>query len=149
MFRGSSVLNLDAKGRFAIPTRYRDKLAELCDNVLVLTVSPIDRCLFLYPLPAWNVIDERLEALSDFDRQAGLVKRAMRGSAIDCELDSQGRILIPDHHKQYAGLDKRIVYCGQGRRFELWNEEVWMEQIAACQAMNKVSPSEAVQSLAL
>jgi MraZ protein len=68
VFRGFSALNLDVKGRLAIPRRYRELLTEICNNALVLTLNPLDRCLWLYPLPEWEIIESKLQSLSDFAR---------------------------------------------------------------------------------
>jgi MraZ protein len=126
VFRGSSSVALDSKGRVAIPSRYRDYLASTCNNQLVLTLNPLDQsCLWLYPLPQWEVIDLRLQELSDFDKKYRRTKQMMRGYATDCELDGQGRILIPGTLREYAGLDKHVVFLGQSHKFELWDETAW------------------------
>lgn len=152
MFRGISTLSLDAKGRLAIPSRYRELLASLCNNRLVLTLSPRDPCLWLYPLPAWEAIDAKLEQLSDFDEQSRRTKQVMRGYAEDCELDSQGRIRIPDALRSFVGLEKRITLMGQGNKFALWDEGAWNQRFGRW--LQQVSedagaPSEILVSLSL
>ncbi len=127
MFRGVSTVNLDAKGRLAIPSRYRERIGVLCNNALVLTVSPLDRCLWLYPLPEWEVIEDKLKQLSDFDKQSRRTKQMMRGYATDCEPDAQGRILIPQAMREYAGVNKQTLIFGQDNKFELWDESSWNE----------------------
>jgi len=130
VFRGFSALNLDVKGRLAIPRRYRELLTEICNNALVLTLNPLDRCLWLYPLPEWEIIESKLQSLSDFDRQGRRTKQIMRGYATDCELDKHGRILLPQKLREFAGLEKSVVFLGQGNKFEVWDEGVWDTQRA-------------------
>ena len=128
MFRGFTTLSVDSKGRMAIPSRYRERLQEMADNALVLTLNPLDRSLWLYPLGEWEVIEEKLAELSDFDRQSRRAKQMMRGYASDCQPDSQGRILIPGELRDYANIDKQAVILGQGNKFELWDEASWNTQ---------------------
>jgi MraZ protein len=128
MFRGISLLNLDSKGRLAIPSRFRARLSASGIQSLVLTLNPLDRCLWLYPLPEWEIIDVKLAALSDFDRQSRRTKQMMRGYASDCEMDKLGRILLPRELREFARLDKGIVLLGQGNKLELWDAAAWNTQ---------------------
>lgn len=125
MFRGYSVLSLDSKGRLAVPSKYRERLVGLAEGNLVLTLNPLDRSLWLYPLPEWELIEAKLAQLSDFDRQGRRAKQMMRGHATDCPLDGQGRILIPQQLREYANLGKQAVILGQGNKFEIWDEQAW------------------------
>ncbi|WP_060528315.1 division/cell wall cluster transcriptional repressor MraZ [endosymbiont of Ridgeia piscesae] len=124
MFRGVSALNLDAKGRMAIPTRYRERLVESCASQLVITVDK-DRCLLIYPEPVWEEIEQKLKALPSFNRAARNLQRLYIGHAHDLEMDAQGRILLPTELRKFANLQKRVALVGQGDRFELWDEETW------------------------
>ena len=90
MFRGFSTLSIDSKGRLAVPSRYRDRLQSISDGNLVLTLNPLDRCLWLYPVPEWELIESKLADLSDFDKQGRRAKQMMRGYAADCQMDGQG-----------------------------------------------------------
>ena len=128
MFRGFSTVSIDSKGRMAIPSRFRDRLAEMADGQLVLTLDPFDHALWLYPLPDWDSIEKKLSELSDFDMQSRRTKQMMRGYANDCQPDSQGRILIPQELRDYAHLQKQAVILGQGNKFEIWNQEEWEQQ---------------------
>ena len=92
------------------------------------TLNPLDRCLWLYPLPEWDLIEEKLVELSDFDRQSRRAKQMMRGYATDCQLDAHGRILIQAELRDYAQLDKQVIILGQGNKFEIWNRNIWEEQ---------------------
>lgn len=128
LFRGFNKISVDNKGRLAVPSRYRELISVQAENSLVITLNPLDRSLWLYPLPEWDVIEGKLASLSDFDKQSRRTKQMMRGYATDCQLDSQGRILIPKELRSYADLTKRAVILGQGNKFEIWNEKAWEVQ---------------------
>lgn len=125
VFRGFNKISIDSKGRLAVPSRYRSIIAVQAENNLVITLNPLDRSLWLYPLNEWNVIEDKLATLSDFDKQSRRTKQMMRGYATDCQLDSQGRILLPKELRSYAELTKQAVILGQGNKFEIWNESAW------------------------
>ena len=125
MFRGVAELNLDAKGRMAIPTRYRERLREHGAGRLVITIDTEERCLLLYPLPEWESIERKLDALPAFNSGARRVQRLLLGHAADVELDANGRLLLPPPLRQYASLEKRVVLIGQGKKFELWDAALW------------------------
>lgn len=127
MFRGANRLNLDAKGRFAIPTRYRERLQECCASELVVTIDK-DRCLLIYPLPEWQEIERKLMKLPTFNKAARNLQRLLVGHATEVEMDAQGRVLLPQTLREFAGLDKHTMLVGQVNRFELWDEERWHEQ---------------------
>lgn len=125
MFRGVSSINMDGKGRMAFPTRYRERLMEQCDGNLVITIDTEERCLLIYPLPEWEEIERKIEALPSFNRAARRIQRLLIGHATDLELDGSGRVLLPAPLREYAGLDKKLMLIGQGKKFELWSEEQW------------------------
>jgi MraZ protein len=127
VFRGANALSLDAKGRMTIPTRYRDLLSSSCQGRLVATV---DRgpCLLLYPQPKWEVLEKQLSEFPNFDQQTRRVQRLLIGHATECEMDGQGRILLPPTLREFAGLDKHVMLIGQVQKFELWDEQAWAEQ---------------------
>ena len=127
MFRGVNQLNLDAKGRLAIPTRYRERLRESCGSELVITVDP-DRCLLIYPLPQWHEIERKLMKLPTFDKTSRQLQRLLVGHATEVDMDGQGRILLPPPLRLFAGLEKHVVMIGQGSKFELWDETHWTKQ---------------------
>ncbi|MDE0510625.1 MAG: division/cell wall cluster transcriptional repressor MraZ [Gammaproteobacteria bacterium] len=152
MFRGFSSVSLDSKGRVAIPSRYRDRLMVDAAGCLVQTLNPLDRSLWLYPLPDWELIEEKLADLSDFDRQSRRAKQMMRGYATDCQLDAHGRILIPAELRNYAQISKQAVILGQGNKFEMWNKESWEEQREHWLSQvgdEQGEPAGALQSLSL
>lgn len=128
MFRGSSSVSIDDKGRLAVPSRFRERLQAISGGCLVQTLNPLDRSLWLYPLNEWEIIENKLAALSDFDKQSRRAKQMMRGYATDCQMDSQGRILLSQELREYAGLNKHAVILGQGNKFEVWDQATWKQQ---------------------
>ena len=152
MFRGFSSVSLDSKGRMAIPSRYRERLVGETGGALIQTLNPLDRSLWLYPLPEWELIEGKLADLSDFDTQSRRAKQMMRGYATDCQLDTHGRILIPAELRDYAQIDKQAVILGQGNKFEIWNRTSWDEQREHWLMQvgdEQGAPAEALQSLSL
>ena len=130
MFRGVNGINIDEKGRVAMPSRYRDRLRSECHGHLVMTIDTEERCLLLYPLPAWEDIENKLSALPSFNPAARRIQRLLIGHATETELDSQGRILLPPLLREYAGLNRQIMLVGQGKKFEIWDEEHWQKSRA-------------------
>jgi MraZ protein len=128
MFRGINLINLDTKGRLAIPSRYRELLLENAQNKLVATIDTEERCLLLYPLPAWKLIEEKIEALPSFNQLTRRIQRLLIGHATEIEIDSHGRILLPTLLRSYASLEKAAVLIGQGKKFEIWDEQQWEEK---------------------
>ncbi len=123
MFRGASQIALDAKGRMAIPVRYRERLASRSDGHLVATVDR--ECLLIYPLPDWEEFEEKLMAVPNINPVARRFQRIKMGYAKDLQMDAQGRVLLPKELREVAELDKRAVLLGQGNKFELWDEDIW------------------------
>ena len=126
VFRGINPINLDAKGRVALPAKYRDRVTDRCDGHMVLTVHPFDRCLLLYPLADWEVIESQVNALPNpTSRQARRLQHLMVGYATELDLDAANRLLLPAMHRDHAELDKRLILVGQGQKFEIWSEARW------------------------
>lgn len=125
MFRGVNNINLDAKGRLAMPTRYREMLVDRCDGQMIVTIDMDERSLLIYPLQDWEALERDLSRLPNFNKSARKIQRLLIGHATDTELDTSGRLLIPPPLRQYANLEKKAVLIGQGRKFELWSEDVW------------------------
>lgn len=126
MFRGANALNLDTKGRLAIPGRYRDELVERCSGQMVVTVNNTKECcLWMYPLDEWKRVEQKVVALPDFDRNHQKLKRFFIGYADDLEMDKNGRVLLPAPLREFAAMTREIYLIGQGNKFELWSEELW------------------------
>ncbi|MBN6711483.1 division/cell wall cluster transcriptional repressor MraZ [Haemophilus haemoglobinophilus] len=152
MFRGASAVNLDTKGRIAIPTRYRPEILETNQGKMVCTVDIRQPCLLLYPLDQWEIIEQRLSKLSNFNPAERSLQRVMLGYATECELDSAGRILISAPLRQHAKLEKSIMLVGQLNKFEIWSESEWQAQIEkdmALAASGQLTMSEALSALSL
>ena len=129
VFRGSSEINIDAKGRMAIPARFRDELMELCGGRLVVTVNNDvqDRCLLLYPLDEWIQIENTISRLPSHP-QARRMQRLLIGNARDLEIDGSGRVLLPPELRKHASLEKKIRLLGVGHRFEIWDDALYRAQ---------------------
>jgi MraZ protein len=125
MFRGINGINIDAKGRMVMPTRYRERLQLDSNNLVILTIDTEARCLLVYPLPEWEEIEKKLAALPSFNPAARRIQRLLIGHATDVEIDAQGRILLPPLLREYAGITRQAVLVGQGKKFELWDETLW------------------------
>ncbi len=125
MFRGINAINIDGKGRLAVPTRYREALGE---QSLVVTIDTEETCLLLYPALQWQVIEDNLQRLPSFNAAARRIQRLLIGHATDVELDGNGRALIPQLLRDYARLDKHVVMIGQGNKFEVWDDQLWQSR---------------------
>ena len=128
MFRGVTILNLDAKGRMAMPSKYRERLQQQGNGQLVVTLDMSDPCLLIYPIAEWEDIERKLVRLPSLNQQAMRIKRLLLGHASEVELDSHGRILLPPPLRDLVKLDKRIILLGQGNKFEVWDEQTWNER---------------------
>lgn len=129
MFRGATSINLDAKGRIAIPAKYRDRLRQSCDSQIIVTIDLKEPCLSLFPLPHWEQLERQLQGLSNTNPVHQSVKRLLLGHAAECELDKNGRVLLPAVLREHAGLSKRILLAGLGKTFQIWDEDSWNERI--------------------
>lgn len=125
MFRGITPINLDAKGRMAMPARYRESIVAGCDGKLMATIDAVENCLLLYPMPEWEVIEEKLVSLPSLNAEVRRLQRLLLGYAAEMEMDANGRILLPATLRDYAEMDKKIVLLGQGKKFEIWSEDRW------------------------
>ncbi len=128
VFRGVNVLSLDAKGRMAMPSKYRERLQTMGNGQVVVTLDMSDPCLLIYPLTEWEDIERKLVRLPSLNKQAVRLKRLLLGHASECELDSHGRILLPPTLRDLVKLDKHVVLLGQGNKFEVWEEQAWNER---------------------
>lgn len=152
MFRGEFSLSLDAKGRLAVPSRYRDRLSEACAGKMVVTISLLERCLAVYPFPAWQTIEDELKNLPALDVKAQAISHLLIGHATECDMDSHGRVLISQSLREFAGLDKQVKMVGQVRKFELWAESTWTarrEELLGQVGELLDEPSEALRSIIL
>tara|TARA_X000000950_G_scaffold14970_1_gene16196 strand:- start:1651 stop:2109 length:459 start_codon:yes stop_codon:yes gene_type:complete len=129
MFRGVQSATLDGKGRMALPTRSRETVMVASAGNVVVTIDMREHCLLLYPLPEWEIVQRKLESLSNINPQARLLQRLLIGHATDLELDGSGRLLLPAMLRDYAKLQKKLVLLGQGNKIEIWSDELWRAQM--------------------
>lgn len=152
MFRGEHSLSLDAKGRLAVPSRYRERLVEDCGGKLIVTISLLERCLVVYPYPRWQRIEDVLKDLPTMDRQAQTINHLLTGHAVDCDMDGNGRVLLTQALRNFAGLGKRITMVGMVDKFELWDEAGWLQRrdelLLDVPGIHE-DPSDALQKLVL
>ncbi|MGZ8269769.1 MAG: division/cell wall cluster transcriptional repressor MraZ [Methylophilus sp.] len=142
MFRGATQLNMDAKGRLAVPAKHRDALTSGGVDEVVLTAHP-HRCLILYPKQAWAPIEAKLTGLSSFNPQTSAIQRMIVGQADVLSLDSAGRLLVNAVLRKFARLEKEVILVGQGSHFELWDETAWDQQMEKLMDVdNLVIPQE-------
>ena len=145
MARGSNVISIDAKGRISIPTKHRDDLLRLSEGRMVVTISPNDRCLWLYTLTAWEAVERKLVSLPTLNAQTRKLKRMLIGHADDCDMDASGRILLPAPLREFAMIQKKAVLVGQGDKFEIWDEAQWLahrEDILSVELDETALPAE-------
>ena len=121
---------MDAKGRMAIPAKYREQLASECDGRIVMTAHTQDRCVLVYPEHEWQTILPKIEALPTFNKAALRAQRLLIGYACSLELDGNGRVLVPPTLRDYAKLEKKLMLVGVGKKFELWSEDAWLASVA-------------------
>lgn len=148
MLRGATELNLDAKGRMALPASERERIRGVYGSgEMILTINFQERCLWLYPAEEWDRIEKKLISLSSLDRNIVRMKRLLMGHAKDCNLDAQGRIAVSPFLREYAGLDKKVVIMGQGNKYEIWDAQTfndqrnnWIEEQAAMLDMGDSAP---------
>ena len=92
---------------------------------MIMTIDTEEKCLLLYPLQDWLEIERKIEALPSFNKAARRVQRLLIGHATDVEIDASGRMVVPPILRSYAELDKKVMLVGQGKKFEIWSEDLW------------------------
>lgn len=122
MFMGEYHHSIDAKGRLIVPSKFREQLKD----EFVITKG-FDGCLYGYTMEEWNNIEEKFKSVTLTSKDARKFLRFFFSGASSCEVDKQGRILIPPNLREYAGLDKEIVSAGVYSRIEIWSKDRWEE----------------------
>jgi len=128
MFRGRFEHTIDLKGRVSIPAKFRELLVEKYDDRLILT--NFDRCLVAYPYPEWIVLEEKVSSLSMVKKETKAFQRFFISGATECPIDKLGRIVVPPTLREYAQLEKNVVFAGMLKKFEIWGKERWEEEIS-------------------
>ncbi len=120
MFIGEYQHSVDPKKRLALPSKFRKEL-----GTRVVVTRGLDKCLFVYPLKTWKELAEKLGTLPMGESSTRSFVRLMLAGAVDSDVDSQGRILLPEYLKEYAGLSKSVTVAGLFNRLEIWDETKW------------------------
>lgn len=132
MYLGSYAINLDGKGRLAVPSKVRDTLLSACAGRIVVTAHTEERCLLMYPEPQWQELLPSIEVLPNIHPKASRMQRLLLGYATPLVLDDvHGRIVLPLTLREYAGLEKKLMLVGQGKKLELWAQERWERYLEA------------------
>jgi len=129
VFQGSQSINVDAKGRFAVPSRYREVLLAVCEGKMVVTANPYERCLNIYPETQWQEVKSKIESLPNGNKKVRRLQRLVLGNASELEMDGNGRLLLPQTLRDYASLDKKAMLVGLGDKAELWSEQSWNDML--------------------
>jgi MraZ protein len=124
MFRGHFEHAIDAKGRTSLPARFREVLGG-GDLRLVVTPALGDPCLDVHPMRAWEELEARLAQLNEFDADVIAFRRLYVSAAVECDLDRQGRLLVPPSMREHAELTKDVLWAGMGQKAELWSSQLW------------------------
>jgi len=126
VFRGRYEHTIDTKGRISIPSKFREILNKEYDDRLVIT--NFDHCLVAFPFEEWSLLEQKVGSFSLMRKDTSAFFRFFYSSAIDCAIDKQGRLLIPQTLREYANLQKDIVLVGEGKRIEIFAKERWLEE---------------------
>ena len=126
MFRGRYEHTIDAKGRISIPSKFREVLGKKYDDRLVIT--NFDHCLVAFPYEEWSFLEQKVGTFSLMKKETSAFFRFFYSSAMDCDIDKQGRLLIPQTLRDYASLQKDVVLVGEGKRIEIFAKERWLEE---------------------
>lgn len=126
MFRGQYEHTIDPKGRVSIPSRFREVLAAKGDGRLVIT--HFDNHLMAYPFDEWRIFEEKMAALPSTNDEAASFIRYLVAGAVDCEVDKQGRVLIPPPLRESGGLTSEVVLAGALKKFEVWDKVRWHDE---------------------
>ena len=122
MFRGEYSHSVDPKGRLIIPSKFRELLGHEFN-----VTRGLDGCLFVYPMNEWEEFEGKLKKLPLTDKNARAFARFMTAGATSCELDKQGRILLPATLRRFAGIEKDVILAGLLNHIEIWSQERWNE----------------------
>jgi len=120
MFIGEFQHNIDVKGRIAVPAKFRNQLSGGA-----IVTRGLDKCLFLFSIAEWEKLAGKIVSLPLTQANSRAFSRLMLAGASDCEIDAQGRILIPDYLRKYAGLEKEVIITGLYNRAEIWDLNCW------------------------
>ena len=148
MFQGETAITVDDKGRLAIPMAYRELIARVCANHLVIAYNPFEQgCLWIFPQPEWERVRDQVNALSTVKRVHRDLQLKLVGAAAQVELDGAARVLLPASQRSAAGIGKKAVLLGMGNKFELWSDTAHLAKIQ--QTIGEVDVSDEMAGLKL
>ena len=119
MFIGQYTHSLDSKGRVAVPAKFRSELKR------AVVTKGLDNCLFLYPQKEWDKMAAKIASLSIDKSDNRAFSRAILAGAMEVEFDKQGRIILPEYLRKFAGISKNVIIAGLYNRLEIWDEDKW------------------------
>ena len=140
MFYGEYQHSLDAKGRIIIPVKFREGLGEK-----FIVTKGLDECLFVYSSEEWHNIEQKLKTLPFTDKDVRAFVRFFFAGAAECEIDKQGRIVIPSNLREYGKFEKDLFIIGVSTRVEIWQKEKWLKYSGE----DNISPDEIAQKMAM
>jgi len=132
MFRGRFVHSIDVKNRMSLPAGFRAELQRRSDHAPILTNA--HQCLELHPFEDWQIFEQQIVSIATVDPEAQAYARMMVSGALECPIDKQGRILVPQHLREYARLDRDVTVAGVGPKIELWNSARFEANLIQTQA---------------
>lgn len=133
MFIGEYHHNLDGKGRVILPAKFRAYLGERC-----IATRGLDHCLFVFPVEEWQMLEQKLKSLPLTKPEARAFSRFFFSGATECELDAQGRILIPPSLREYAAITREVAIIGVSSRIEIWAADHWAEYCSGAEETYEV-----------
>jgi MraZ protein len=125
VFRGRYEHTVDEKGRTSLPRRFREELERAFEDDRLVVTTALEPCLAAYPMSEWRAFEERIAAKSQFDPAVIRLKRAVIASAVECQVDGHGRILLPPALRKHAGIERDVVWAGMTRHIEIWAKDRW------------------------
>ncbi len=146
MFAGHFVNSIDNKGRVSLPSNFRQILSDEGYNSIYLT-NHFDGCLCAYPPDEWSSVIEKVSKLPQSKKEVKAFQRFVISSAVECQIDKQGRILIPQYHRDFAKIEKEVLFAGVGSRIEIWSKQKWDEEQEKWQEI--LQDNEALSDLGL
>jgi len=132
MFRGRFTHTIDSKGRVSIPVAFREELRRLSERPPILT--NMAECAALFPYEGWIELEKQLAGASSMQPEVQALQRFMVSGALECPIDSQGRILVPPFLREHAKLDREVTIAGVGKRIELWDKVRFDQDLAMTKA---------------
>ena len=129
MFRGQFIHKISKTGRISVPSKFRDNLKKKYrTNFLIL--STFENSIICYPLPEWDKLEDKLSRLPQFKKETVEFERYLIGNAHECEIDTEGRIMIPSILRKDFNINNSAVFVGMLSRFEIWSEKDWKKDLA-------------------